>query len=73
MARWAGYKEAVEFALVVEAWTQEERRSCLDRFYAWRRKVLAGDEGLKDEALGLSKLDTELGSGQESYEDVDEL
>jgi DNA excision repair protein ERCC-6-like 2 len=40
MARWAGYKDAVGFALVVEGWTQAERRACLDRFYEWRKKVL---------------------------------
>ncbi|KAL8695080.1 MAG: hypothetical protein Q9218_000358 [Villophora microphyllina] len=33
--------DVVEFALVVEGWTQEERRGWLDGFYRKRRKVLA--------------------------------
>jgi DNA excision repair protein ERCC-6-like 2 len=57
MARWTGYKDVVEFALVVEGWTQEERRTCLDRFYEWRRGFLAGDEDFKDEQKGLMKPD----------------
>lgn len=43
MARWAGYSDdVVSFALVVENWTQAERRECLDRFYHYRRDVLDG-------------------------------
>ena len=43
MARWAGYGEdVVTFALVVENWTQAERRECLARFYQYRRDVLRG-------------------------------
>jgi hypothetical protein len=43
MARWAGYgDDVVSFALVVENWTQAQRRECLDRFYHARRDVLAG-------------------------------
>ncbi|EXJ83299.1 hypothetical protein A1O1_06918 [Capronia coronata CBS 617.96] len=43
MARWAGYgDDVVSFALVVENWTQAERRECLDRFYHYRRDVLDG-------------------------------
>lgn len=34
---------ATEFALVVEGWTQAQRRDFLDRFYKHRRRVLAGD------------------------------
>lgn len=70
MARWAGYQNTVEFALVVEAWTQEERRTCLDRFYEWRRKLLAGDEGVKDEDAELTKL-TKLGSDGDSKHGCD--
>ncbi|KAL8713376.1 MAG: hypothetical protein Q9220_002575 [cf. Caloplaca sp. 1 TL-2023] len=40
MARAYGVEDVVEFALVVEGWTQEERRSWLDRFYRGRRQVL---------------------------------
>lgn len=48
MARWAGYEGGdgvVEFALVVEGWTQGERREFLDGFYRWRREVL-GEGGV---------------------------
>lgn len=47
MAGWLGYKDAVGFALVVEGWTQQERRNCLDRFYEWRREILAANENSK--------------------------
>ncbi|KAL2426705.1 DNA excision repair protein ERCC-6-like 2 [Exophiala dermatitidis] len=54
MACWAGYGEdVVSFALVVENWTQAERRECLDRFYHYRRDVLDGlveSEDVKAEA-----------------------
>lgn len=51
MAKWAGYDgdEAgvIEFALVVEGWTQAERRDFLDRWYRWRRECLiAGVDGI---------------------------
>jgi DNA excision repair protein ERCC-6-like 2 len=43
MAKWAGYGEdVVTFALVVENWTQAERRECLDRFYQFRRDLIRG-------------------------------
>ncbi|KAF2755117.1 hypothetical protein EJ05DRAFT_122949 [Pseudovirgaria hyperparasitica] len=41
MAQTFGFKDAVEFAIGVEGWTQEQRRNCLERFYRMRRnKVL---------------------------------
>ncbi|KAI4249681.1 MAG: hypothetical protein L6R40_000470 [Gallowayella cf. fulva] len=40
MARVYGMDDVVEFALVVEGWTQEERRRWLERFYRGRREVL---------------------------------
>ena len=50
MARWAGYgDDVVTFALVVENWTQAERRECLDRFYQYRRDVLRGYVKNKDD------------------------
>ncbi|EXJ62102.1 hypothetical protein A1O7_02535 [Cladophialophora yegresii CBS 114405] len=49
MAKWAGYgDDVVTFALVVENWTQAERRECLDRFYQYRRDVLRGHVRNKD-------------------------
>ena len=44
MAKMFGYDGAdgiTEFALVVEGWTQEQRRGCLEKFYQHRRKMLA--------------------------------
>jgi DNA excision repair protein ERCC-6-like 2 len=58
MAKWAGYKDAVEFALTVEGWTQEERRTFLDRFYEWRRSFLAREDDMKLEEKGNVELDS---------------
>lgn len=49
MAKEFGFATATEFALVVESWTQEERRSCLDTFYERRKQKLAGDAGAEQE------------------------
>jgi SNF2 family DNA or RNA helicase len=38
MAETFGFADATEFALVVEGWTQEQRRNCLDKFYRLRRE-----------------------------------
>ncbi|EME46798.1 hypothetical protein DOTSEDRAFT_61357 [Dothistroma septosporum NZE10] len=40
MAKQFGYENIAEFALVVEGWTQEQKRDCLERFYMDRRKKL---------------------------------
>ena len=45
MAREFGFADAIEFALVVEGWTQAQRRACLERFYRGRREKLR-DGGL---------------------------
>ncbi|MCJ1403848.1 hypothetical protein MMC11_007071 [Xylographa trunciseda] len=37
MAKTFGFTDATEFALVVDGWTQEQRRNCLDKFYRIRR------------------------------------
>ncbi|KAK1835459.1 P-loop containing nucleoside triphosphate hydrolase protein [Podospora conica] len=41
MAKEFGFESATEFALVVENWTQEQRRNCLDAFYRAREKLVA--------------------------------
>lgn len=41
MAQTFGFTNACEFALVVEGWTQAQRRACLDKFYRIRREKLA--------------------------------
>ncbi|TPX18060.1 uncharacterized protein E0L32_011879 [Thyridium curvatum] len=45
MAREFGFGSATDFALVVESWTQEQRRNCLDLFYKRREARLAELEG----------------------------
>jgi hypothetical protein len=49
MARGFGYDDVAEFALVVEGWTQAERRDCLEKFYAKRREMLGGHENDDDD------------------------
>lgn len=49
MAREFGFPNATEFALVVESWTQELRRNCLDSFYRRREAKLVDEEVKKDE------------------------
>ncbi|GAB7355714.1 hypothetical protein MBLNU459_g6413t1 [Dothideomycetes sp. NU459] len=41
IAKEYGYNDATEFALVVEGWTQSQRRDCLDKFYRDRKLKLA--------------------------------
>lgn len=41
IAKEYGYDDATEFALVVEGWTQAQRRDCLDKFYEGRKIKLA--------------------------------
>lgn len=45
MAKLAGYEDQVEFALVVEGWTQAERRDFLSGFYRSRREILSSGVG----------------------------
>lgn len=40
MAKTFGFSDATEFALVVEGWTQAQRRNCLDKFYQGRREKI---------------------------------
>ncbi|KAJ4302286.1 hypothetical protein N0V88_002429 [Collariella sp. IMI 366227] len=62
MAREFGFTNATDFALVVESWTQEQRRNCLDTFYRVREvKVLETElaELNKEEAAGGASTATE--------------
>jgi len=43
MAKTFGFADATEFALVVESWTQAQRRNCLDKFYRIRRDKLKSE------------------------------
>ncbi|SLM34038.1 dna excision repair protein [Lasallia pustulata] len=40
MAKTFGFSDATEFALVVEGWTQAQRRNCLEKFYRGRREKM---------------------------------
>jgi len=52
MAKWAGHgTNVIEFALLVESWTQAQRREFLERWYRWRRECIVG--GVSDSFLGL--------------------
>lgn len=57
MARTFGFADACEFALVVESWTQAQRRCCLDKFYRARREKMAaatpGDGNANVDSQGL--------------------
>lgn len=79
MAKWAGYDDdVVTFALVVENWTQAERRECLDRFYQYRRDVLRGlnkseDTAPAGESGGQVKVnEEEISNAKQETIDVDE-
>lgn len=50
MAKTFGFADATEFALVVEGWTQAQRRNCLDKFYRTRRDKLGGKGGKQGKA-----------------------
>ncbi|KAG9194029.1 DNA excision repair protein ERCC-6-like 2 [Alternaria panax] len=45
MAESMGFDDSVEFALLVEGSSQEERRKMLERFYRGRRRQMMGDLG----------------------------
>jgi DNA excision repair protein ERCC-6-like 2 len=77
MASWAGYGDIVEFASVVENWTQAERRGCLERWYRWRRDVLEGIidgdlEGWRPDNVETGKNGNAVGGTVERSEDEDE-
>lgn len=42
MGQMFDFEDVTEFALVVEGWTQEQRRNCLDKFYRLRRRQVSG-------------------------------
>lgn len=47
MARQFGFVNATEFALVVESWSREARRNCLDAFYRRRKVALREAQAVK--------------------------
>ncbi|KAI9680992.1 MAG: hypothetical protein M1829_001072 [Trizodia sp. TS-e1964] len=67
MAEHFGFNSAVEFALVVESWTQAQRRSCLEKFYRQRRQLLCApdeaDAALAEAREATADQSTESDSG----------
>ncbi|KAI5849440.1 DNA excision repair protein [Morchella snyderi] len=47
MAKMFGIEDVGEFALLVESWTQQQRRDALDKFYKMRRDTLEKGEEVK--------------------------
>ncbi|OAQ98718.1 hypothetical protein LLEC1_03304 [Akanthomyces lecanii] len=64
MAREFGFANAQDFALVVEGWTQEQRRNCLDTFFKRRQEKIAQEtERMLDESdVKVKKQDAGDGS-----------
>ncbi|KAJ4267730.1 hypothetical protein NW762_003845 [Fusarium torreyae] len=64
MAREFGFANATDFALVVESWTQEARRNCLDSFYKRREAKLIREGIIKEEDVkDLVKTDIDSKKG----------
>lgn len=73
MAKTFGFDSVTDFALIVEGWTQEQRRNCLDKFYRLRKERLAEleAEGAKEEELSGVKPDKDMDGSDD--DDDDEL
>lgn len=75
MAREFGFANAQDFALVVEGWTQEERRNCLDTFYKRRQEKIAQqtERLIEEEDVKVKKQELDDGSILKSVEVKDEV
>ena len=73
MAQWAGYHDVVDFALLVEGWTQEQRRNCLDQFYAWRRRRVRPAEIQQPGQLSCLTADSEMTNTGKIRSEVDRI
>ncbi|RBR20953.1 uncharacterized protein FIESC28_05105 [Fusarium coffeatum] len=70
MAKEFGFANATEFALVVESWTQEARRNCLDLFYKKREAKLIREGIIKEEdAKDVAKDETRDPDAKEEVKD----
>lgn len=65
MAQYFGYRSATEFAVIVQSWTQKQRRDCLDTFYRRRMEKLLGE--FKQEP----GAETEVKAESETSEDTE--
>ena len=73
MAEYAGYSSVVEFACAVEAWTQEERRESLSRFYRWRASILDEKVKTEEDLSGLisgKDFNTSIKAGESAIRDL---
>ena len=70
LAKEAGFATSTDFALVVEGWTPEQRRECLERFYRKREQRLREimEEGRETEDDEGVDADAEAGAGAVSLE-----
>lgn len=64
MSKMFGIEDVREFALVVEGWTQEQRRDALDKFYKMRRDTVAKGKEIKLEDIEPEELTTGAGFGE---------
>ncbi|KAG6359261.1 hypothetical protein INS49_012782 [Diaporthe citri] len=67
MAQDFGYRSATEFAVVVQGWTQSQRRDCLDTFYRKRLEKVLGE--FKQEPVDETKVKAESGTPEDSEMD----
>ncbi len=65
MAREFGFASATDFALVVESWTQEQRRNCLDKFYRAREAAVLEETAAQGGVKSEGDRDGEGGSGDD--------
>lgn len=77
MAKTFGFDNATDFALIVEGWTQEQRRNCLDSFYRKRKERLAQLEeetgGRNDFGMNISGMNQDREFGHETHEQHNDL
>jgi len=72
MAREFGFASATEFALVVESWTQEQRRNCLETFYKIRESKLAGGK-VKSADSEVGEEENKRGAEEKIEEDTKDV
>ncbi len=74
MARDAGFASATDFAVVVEGWTPEQRRQCLEGFYRTREARVREQLEAAQETEGEESEESEEGEeGKEEEEQVASL
>ncbi len=78
MSKELGFANAIDFALVVESWTQEERRTSLDTFYRKSETRFLENEDVRDKnevkhevekQHRSESLDTKFMAKNEEFED----